>query len=202
MVLATNSQVQEPYDPWEDINGDGIIDVFDVVSVTNSYDSVGDPTRNVNVANLPLDEYGRVRVSEGSRSSTTYKTVEEITILDSSRIISGDEQGMFTFSDNCAFGFSPKESFLNVTRIVGNLYCHCDTTGFRYYQVQINGLSWTQGPGIDQVGTYVMHSLFGCEEPSVLDSVKPGINILTLDFLGNSAHIMKVVLLIEYYYEA
>ena len=132
----------------------------------------------------------------------TYKTVEEMTILEASRTVNGVEDGMFTVSDNCAFGFSPKEGFLYVTKIVGNLYGYLEETGFHRYSVQINGMSWTGSPGIDQVGSNVMHSLFGCEDPRVLSNVKPGINMLNLDFMGHHAHIMKVVLLIEYEYQA
>ncbi len=202
IAIPTRSQSETNYCPWKDVNEDGFIDIFDFAYLANSYGSAGDPTRNINITNFPLDEYGRIIVCERNRSVQKYKTVQEITILDASRTVNGVEDGMFTFSDNCAFGFCPKEGFLNVTKIIGNLYGYCETTGFRRYSVQINGMSWTQSPGIDQVGSYVMHSLFGCDKPSVLNSVKPGINMLTLDFMGNRAHIIKMVLLIEYEYEA
>lgn len=145
-----------------------------------------------------------IAISTRSQSETvkTYKAVEEITILDASRTINGVEHGMFTFSDNCAFGFSPKERFLNVTKIIGNLYGYCEGSGFHHYSVQINGMSCTQGSRIDQIESYVMHSMFGCDEPSILSGVKPGINMLTIDFMGGHVNIMKIVLLIEYEYQA
>lgn len=202
IAIPTRSQSETNYSPWKDINEDGVIDIYDFVHLANSYGSAGDPTKNVNIANFPLDEYGNIVVCERNRSVQTYKAVEEITILDASRTIDGVEQGMFTFSDNCAFGFSPKEGFISVTKIIGNLYGYCEGSGFHRYSVQINGMSWTQGSGIDQIDSYVMHSLFGCEETSVLSEVKPGINMLTLDFMGDHVNIIKVVLLVEYEYQA
>ncbi|MCJ7470266.1 hypothetical protein MUO74_07200 [Candidatus Bathyarchaeota archaeon] len=180
IAIPTRSQSETNYSPWKDINEDGVIDIYDVVHLASSYGSAGDHTQPVQ----------------------TYKAVEEITILDASRTIDGVEHGMFTFSDNCAFGFSPKEGFVGVTKIIGNLYGYCEGSGFHRYSVQINGMSWMQGSRIDQIDSYVMHSLFGCEETSVLSEVKPGINMLTIDFMGDHVNIIKVVLLVEYEYQA
>jgi hypothetical protein len=41
------------YDPWEDVNGDGKIDILDIVNLSNSYGATGNPTKNVNVTNWP-----------------------------------------------------------------------------------------------------------------------------------------------------
>ncbi len=40
-----------PYDPWADLDGDGDVDIFDVVDIAGRYDTKGDSTRNVNVTN-------------------------------------------------------------------------------------------------------------------------------------------------------
>lgn len=50
MVATTKSQ---DYDPWADLNGDGKIDILDVVGVTGIYASTGDPTKSVTVTNWP-----------------------------------------------------------------------------------------------------------------------------------------------------
>jgi len=41
------------YDPWADLDGDGDIDIFDVVTMTGRYGTKGDATKNVNVTNWP-----------------------------------------------------------------------------------------------------------------------------------------------------
>jgi len=141
-------------------------------------------------------------IGEAHTRAKVYKAVEEITILDVSRTINGVERGMFTYSDDCTFGFSPREGFIEVTMVSGNLYGYCETPGIHPYRVEINRQYWPQGPAIDQIGSNVMHSRFDCSDPSVLSTMKPGINMLTIDFLGDHVFIMKVTLLIEYEYQA
>lgn len=48
MVATSKSQ---EYNPWADINGDGKIDILDVVGTTGIYGTTGNPTKNVNVTN-------------------------------------------------------------------------------------------------------------------------------------------------------
>ena len=42
------------YDPWADLDESGDIDIFDVVTLAGSYQTTGDPTKNVNVLNWPV----------------------------------------------------------------------------------------------------------------------------------------------------
>lgn len=51
------------YDPYADYDADGDIDIFDVVPMAEAYGTTGDPTRNVTVVNLPVDENGSLRVA-------------------------------------------------------------------------------------------------------------------------------------------
>lgn len=44
--ISTTASTAE-YNPWSDIDGDGDIDIYDVVKVTGIYHTLGDPTRNV-----------------------------------------------------------------------------------------------------------------------------------------------------------
>ncbi len=44
MIATTKSQ---QYNPWSDLNGDGKIDILDVVGVTGIYATTGDPTKSV-----------------------------------------------------------------------------------------------------------------------------------------------------------
>ena len=50
MVATSNSA---EYDPWEDIDDDGKISIFDIVNLTNSYGATGNATKNVAVTNWP-----------------------------------------------------------------------------------------------------------------------------------------------------
>lgn len=47
MVVPTRSQTTPEYDPWADLNGDGKIDILDVVGTTGIYGASGNPTRPV-----------------------------------------------------------------------------------------------------------------------------------------------------------
>jgi len=42
-VIPIRSQTTEPYDPWEDLNDDGKIDIYDAVLLLNSYGTTGSP---------------------------------------------------------------------------------------------------------------------------------------------------------------
>jgi hypothetical protein len=60
MILAlafiqnSGSQTQREYDPWADVNDDGIINMRDVTNEILLFNTVGDPTKNVNVTNWPI----------------------------------------------------------------------------------------------------------------------------------------------------
>ena len=43
-----------PYDPWNDLDESGKIDIFDVVRIAGTYGTTGDPGKNVTVTNWPL----------------------------------------------------------------------------------------------------------------------------------------------------
>lgn len=42
------------YDPWADINDDGIVDYMDISSTCRLFGTTGDPTKNVTVTNWPI----------------------------------------------------------------------------------------------------------------------------------------------------
>jgi hypothetical protein len=68
MIVPTRSQVGQ-YDPWADINGDGIIDIYDLRSVAALFDTSGDPTKYVNVTNWPT-----------LRTTQLFKAAEDATV--------------------------------------------------------------------------------------------------------------------------
>jgi hypothetical protein len=52
MILPTKSNpgIGE-YDPWNDLNSDGAVDIYDAINLAGTYGTSGDPTKNVNVTN-------------------------------------------------------------------------------------------------------------------------------------------------------
>jgi hypothetical protein len=52
MILPAESSPAE-YDPWADLNDDGTINILDVANVALVFGTSGDPTKNVNITNLP-----------------------------------------------------------------------------------------------------------------------------------------------------
>jgi len=73
MILAlafiqnSGSQTTFQYDPWADINDDGYIDGKDISYTCRLFGKAGDPTKNVNVTNWPIDELGNLKVKPTSK---------------------------------------------------------------------------------------------------------------------------------------
>jgi hypothetical protein len=53
-MLLISVSSSATYDPWADLDESGDIDIFDVVTLAGSYQTTGDPTKNVNVTNWPV----------------------------------------------------------------------------------------------------------------------------------------------------
>lgn len=54
-MLLVSVSSSATYDPWVDLDDNGTINIFDVVTLANSYQTTGDPTKNVNVLNWPVE---------------------------------------------------------------------------------------------------------------------------------------------------
>jgi hypothetical protein len=65
MIIPIKS-ANQPYDPWLDYNDDGKIGLSDLVSLAQSYGTTGDPTKNVNVTNFPLNQFGQILVNDST----------------------------------------------------------------------------------------------------------------------------------------
>jgi hypothetical protein len=52
------------YDPWVDVNGDGIINILDATAIGYAWLAQGDPTRNVNITNWPEPSWKMITVVE------------------------------------------------------------------------------------------------------------------------------------------
>jgi hypothetical protein len=53
---SSSSTAALEYDPWLDYNDDGRISLQDLVALAQTYGTTGDPTRNVNVTNWPIQQ--------------------------------------------------------------------------------------------------------------------------------------------------
>jgi hypothetical protein len=54
--MPTKSGNGSSYDPWKDLNDDGVIDSTDLGMLGTSWATTGDPTKNVNVTNWPTQQ--------------------------------------------------------------------------------------------------------------------------------------------------
>ena len=111
---------QPQYDPWKDINDDGRIDILDYQLEKTSIPSAGDPTKNVNVTNFPLDGQGNLRVNVTEKPLQTYNECISIRLLDFEGDAQGTAQGIKLFNplsrrQEFLFCFPPKSVFLNIT---------------------------------------------------------------------------------------
>jgi len=68
----SQTQTERQYDPWADMNDDGVIDILDVVKVTTIYGTTGDPAKSVIVNGYYTKEWNEtVELSENE--SITYR---------------------------------------------------------------------------------------------------------------------------------
>lgn len=63
VFIPLSNQQEDRYDPWIDYNDDGTVNADDLYTFGQAYGSSGNPTKNVNVTNFPLDEQGNLRVN-------------------------------------------------------------------------------------------------------------------------------------------
>jgi hypothetical protein len=71
------------YDPWVDVNGDGIINILDATAIGYAWLAQGDPTRNVNITNWPQDRWElRLEYNEsvGELVQSQYKYITSINV--------------------------------------------------------------------------------------------------------------------------
>jgi len=89
----TASQQAGTYDPWLDYDENGKIEIKDIAMIARAYGATGDPTKNVNVTNFPLDEQGnlRIAISEKPNSMTINISVNQpITVFQSQNTLLGE----------------------------------------------------------------------------------------------------------------
>ena len=71
MIAPTRSQTETPeYDPWTDLNDDGIIDIFDIVQVALAFEAEGEPINKTLLLQQVNDTYSSLLSRIDSLNST------------------------------------------------------------------------------------------------------------------------------------
>jgi hypothetical protein len=74
------------YDPWKDINDDGVIEMMDFYELGLAYGASGDPTKNVNVTNWPQPYAYNLQTGTVNMASNSLDNVIVITCGSYSRL--------------------------------------------------------------------------------------------------------------------
>lgn len=221
----SSQQGVHDYDPWADINGDGKMDGKDIAFTAAGFGTLGDPTRNVNVINLPLDGNGNLRVNVTKQNPTLRTDSQAITLIDSrGKEIWGTVAQTGFGWDNIYwtyFSFNTKGVFNNVTRIIlrtlqsqsgsssinisiwlGDIDI-ADNICFQY----LLGYLFPTDPAMNYFAFMIDSWYFDYyyNGQLLLESIKPGINVARMDGKLRSGspttvYTYKVELYIEYTY--
>jgi hypothetical protein len=98
MVLPTRSQTAGEYDPWEDLNDDGIINLYDAVELLNSYGMKGTP---INKTQLLLELQARL-----DALNATVMTLKELMEQSQNcQVETGTGTGVFLIEANFTHAF-------------------------------------------------------------------------------------------------
>jgi hypothetical protein len=203
-IIPTRSEQGSSYDPWKDLNDDGVVDSTDLGMLGTSWATTGDPTKNVNVTNWPQD-----------RPPTAKKGTQKVIIQDT--IYPPTQLAIPGYGDveHYYWMFKPEGKLINVTDIYVNIIWKADVTGtgsqphsvYLEFINMSNVGDWTYfklGPlGPD---TTIKNECFSArnENPSFKFSlITEGVNYMAIfrsDSYGNYIYIYKLELIIEYYY--
>jgi len=119
-IVPAKSGNGSSYDPWKDLNDDGVVDSTDLGMLGTSWATTGDPTKNVNVTNWPIELLG----------PTTKK--QNIVV----KLLEWNDKG-FLLTRNYgdfenAFSFNPRSDNINITRLVVAATVAQNETGATY----------------------------------------------------------------------
>jgi len=82
-IPMSGSQTTFQYDPWADMNDDGIIDIYDLINIANKYGTTGDPTKSVLVNGYYAEEWNKTYGLNQGESNVTWistKGLRKITL--------------------------------------------------------------------------------------------------------------------------
>jgi hypothetical protein len=209
LIPIAHQQGGGAYDPWLDYNGDGKIDVNDLHSLGQAYGTSGDPTRNVNVTNFPLDANGNMKVSVQKEASTSKIGVQEILILDSlsGSYSAGNLLGVYITpaywnTSDFYFSFDPKPTFVKVTNFYASGVWTSDSNyGLVHTVNYLIDYSTVLSANVSLAGK---GTLVGSTNSGPLSSLSPGVHKLTITRAASpiTLWLCRLEIFIEYEYQA
>jgi hypothetical protein len=198
-VKPIGSQIQRQYDPWMDINDDGIIDYMDIVSTCRLFGTTGDPTKNVNVTNWPIDEQGNLKTVI---SPKILKGAERIVLLE-------NFLGKIRFDVNewpeAYFAFIPKGELINITGVYCNIIYSSTAywSSAKFVYIGINN-GWSRRPFLP-ISTSNENQMTKYNITDISSQINIGINraYICHDVYRSEAtvYLNYWELIVEYYYK-
>lgn len=143
-----------PYDPWSDANEDGKIDMKDIGNIAAQFMTSGDPTKNVNVTNFPLDSQGSLNVTVANSERPAWHNATyacDIVNFNPGEFSSGSSPYVFSGGvavDSVAFDFMPLSGNFTIHRLLIDGVFGGRTsqaTGVYFEDIEVNGLPIQMG---------------------------------------------------------
>jgi hypothetical protein len=222
VIPIKSSSSSNAYDPWLDLNDDGVIDPTDLGMLGTSWSTTGDPTKNVNITNWPsVWPSGNVNVTNWpeDRPLTAKKGIEKITIIDFYGGGDGTGHGVVLGTNvqigkaQFAFCFEPKGQLINVTDMYVSYVWHCDNAGTHRVDLELsdwlgrhlNPIDLDQGLGKPLINEPEADCLRVRQKYSDFNFtyLQAGMMLLELvrsDITGTWIYFHNLDLYIEYYY--
>lgn len=195
----------DTYDPWLDYNEDGVIDANELYLIGQSYGTLGDPTKNVNVMNFPLDEEGNLLVTTADKPLQRYEDSMEIKLATDSENSYVAILTQYAIGADFPFAFSPKGESVNVTKMwIKFTVLDAANTGIITVYLMLNGGEpVTMNFRFEGVQVLASAEI----EPRGYSTITPGINVLrmydsVLGAIQTPMSFVGVSLYIEYEYLA
>jgi hypothetical protein len=211
MILAltfiqnSGSQASKQYDPWMDINDDGRIDMRDIGQLCINFMATGDPTKNVNVTNWPIDDQGNLRVSVMPKGNLKLlNETQKIVVIDfekglSTGVTAPNNQDWWNSIFYSYFIFTPKGKFNNVTSVI--IQAIMSSSQYAGYNISISmgssdatagfvfrkdALLWFGGTvmlifTIDNWWSQYLGPIPNSSAIQLLNAIKPGLNIVGMN---------------------
>ena len=206
MILAlafihnSGSQTTFQYDPWADMNDDGKIDIKDIAYSSRLFGTLGDPTKNVNVTNWPIDEQGYLKTVIKPK---ILKGAERIVLLE-------NFLGKIRFDayrwPEVYFAFIPKGELINITGVYCNII-YSSTGSWDGYQKFIDigiNYGWSRHYYFWPVSPTGENRMMNYDITDISNRIKIGINTAWIDANiysdEGTVYLNYWELIIEYYY--
>lgn len=188
------------YDPWVDYNSDGTVNYLDVYSLLIAYGMSGDPTKNVNVTNFPLDAQGNLRVKVAQGQMQTCNDSVKISLVDfrSDLWLVLQPSSTYTYP----FIFNPKAQSFNVTDC--SIAYELSAGANRIIQYTMNGVRASPPEPLPDTSDETYYTKQIGQDPRFLKALRSGVNYFTIfvDAHSQPIQINYLALFIEYEYLA